>query len=297
MRTFVNICRMSQSKLKEFVVEELSENYEQVVSDDGYVFAKGKMPVLLVAHLDTVHKQLPKTVYYDEEMQIISSPEGIGGDDRCGVYMVLEIVKRYNCSVLFCEDEEIGAVGAKKFTKSIDAEGLEWNYIIEFDRKGSDDAVFYDCDNPKFEDFITESFYKSAFGSFSDISVLAPFFKCAAVNLSCGYYKAHTENEYVVFPEMVESLNAACRILERTTEEDKFEYIEAKHSYGGYHSFYGDDFYGSGFVNSYYIEYIDEDGKDGFDMIDGMSDMEAIGCFLMDHPDLTFNHIVGIYPC
>jgi hypothetical protein len=278
------------------VVEELSETYEKVISDDGYVFAQGKMPVLLVAHLDTVHKQLPQIVYYDEKTQIISSPEGIGGDDRCGVYMVLEVIKRYNCSVLFCEDEEIGAVGAKKFTKSIDAKDLEWNYIIEFDRRGSDDAVFYDCDNPKFEDFITESFYKSSFGSFSDISVLAPFFKCAAVNLSCGYYKAHTVDEYVVFPEMVNSIHAACSILERTTEEDKFEYIEAKHSYRGYSSY--DDFFGyvdDGY-GEYYIEYINENGDTELYCAEGMSDIEAIGDFCMAHPNLTFNHVIDIYP-
>lgn len=293
MNTFVNICRMSQIDLKEFVVNELAQTYKEVVSGDGYVFTQGKMPVLLVAHLDTVHKQLPQTIYYDETMQIISSPEGIGGDDRCGVYMVLETIKRYNCSVLFCEDEEIGMVGAGKFIKSERAKGLEWNYIIEFDRRGSNDAVFYDCDNPEFEEFITKEFFTSAYGSFSDISTLAPFFKCAAVNLSCGYYKAHTTDEYVVFPEMVESLNAACRILERTTEEDKFEYIEAKGSYGGYYSSYGNDYFGD---ECYYIEYIDEDGETDYDCVEGLSELEVIGMFCMDHPKLSFNHIINIYP-
>ena len=48
---------------------------------------------------------------------VAMSPQGIGGDDRCGVWMILQILRTANCHVLFCEDEEVGCVGAKKFTK------------------------------------------------------------------------------------------------------------------------------------------------------------------------------------
>ena len=69
------------------------------------------------------------------------SPQGIGGDDRAGVYMILEIIKQANCHVLFCEDEEIGDIGAKKFVKS--NMPLPVYYIIELDRQRHNDAVYY----------------------------------------------------------------------------------------------------------------------------------------------------------
>jgi hypothetical protein len=233
--------------------------------------------------------------------------------------MVLEAVKRFNCSVLFCEDEETGGVGARKFIKTDLAKELEFNYAIEFDRRGRNDAVFYDCDNEDFEDFITKDFYKTAYGSFSDISVVAPFLKCAAVNLSCGYYNAHTKTEYVVVTEMMESLNAACDILGRTTEKDKFEYIESDYSryYSGYNYGYGYGGYGnyngykyggySGYKYSGYngweeeddewyfiIEYMDEKGNT--EWYDAMATCraEAIGKFLMEYPYLTYNHVIDV---
>lgn len=71
------------------------------------------------------------------------SPQGIGGDDRAGVYMILRLIQDLHCHVLFCEAEEIGGHGAKAFVQS----GIvpEVNYIVEFDRMGSNDAVYYNC--------------------------------------------------------------------------------------------------------------------------------------------------------
>ena len=133
---FRQLCKMSQKDLKKFVAKALEATHESVHVGDGYVYAQGTFPVLLVAHLDTVHEHLPKTIMFNKQNGSLSSPQGIGGDDRCGVYMVLEVIKKYNCSVLFCEDEESGGIGATKFTKTKLAKNLGFNYIIEFDRQG-----------------------------------------------------------------------------------------------------------------------------------------------------------------
>ena len=316
MKRFEEFCRMSQKGLKKRVAKELRNTHQEVLNEDGFVFAKGEFPVLLVAHLDTVHKELPSKIYYDSISDSVFCEEGIGGDDRCGVYMVLEIVKKYNCSVLFCEDEEIGAVGAEKFVKSKVSDGLTFNYAIELDRKGSNDAVFYDCDNPDFERFVTQEFFKTAWGSFSDISTLAPYLGCAAVNLSCGYYNAHTKNEYVVIGEMLKVIEETCKILERTTENDSFEYIEYKYNwrdykYNGYGNSgfklgcYGNDDYGYskngayddyGYDDTYYMfEYADENGKTQYTEIWADTETEAIGEFCMENPTIPFGNVINIY--
>lgn len=298
--TLINIYKKTEAELKEYVAEELKKQYKEVIVDDGFVFAKGSFPVLLVAHLDTVHKETPKTFVYSVDGDVISSPQGIGGDDRNGVFSVLEVSKRYNCSVLFCEEEESGGIGAKKFVSTELADGLKFNYIIEFDRKGSNDAVFYDCDNPDFTDFITKDFFKEDWGSFSDISTLAPYLGCAAVNLSCGYYKAHTTDEYVVVSEMINSINAACDILARTTDEDKFEYIEAEYDNGGYRGGRWDAWYDSygdyGIEENYYIiEYTGEKGRTEWYDTMALSEAEAIGKWCIDFPNLSYSDI--IYVC
>ena len=292
-KEFEKICRMSQKSLKNHVKQKLQMRYEEVIVDDGFVYAQGNFPVLLVAHLDTVHSKLPNMILYDKDQNTVSSPNGIGGDDRCGVYMIFEIIKKFNCSVLFCEDEEDGGIGANKFVKTDLARTLDFNYIIEFDRANANDAVFYSCDNYDFEKFITRDFYKINYGTYSDICDIAPVIGCAAVNLSCGYYKAHTKDEYVVLSDMENSIKAACDILARTTQNDKFEYVEY-FEYGdwngyGYSGFsdYNDQVY-------YLIQYISEHGVEEWYETFARSKAEAVGHFVMDNPKVSYENIIDV---
>lgn len=295
----INLCKMSQLQLKKHLARKLFTTYPEVIDQDGFLYAQGTFPVLLVAHLDTVHEKLPTEILYDSENNLLTSPQGIGGDDRCGVYMVLEIIKHFNCSVLFCEDEEKLGVGADKFTEAKFTSSLDFNYIIEFDRKNSNDAVFYDCDNPDFEKFITEDgFYKSAWGSFSDISIVAPYLECAAVNLSCGYYNPHTTAEYINLTEMEHSIAATLNILARTTEADKFEYIEApktatsskwwEYDWGEPETYAPEESYFS-------IIFTDEDGSEKIFTTPAFTETEALGLFMMEHPTRCFNDVLDSY--
>lgn len=298
-KEFEKICKMSQASLKNHVRQKLQKTHHTVLSRDGYVYAQGKFPVLLVAHLDTVHEKLPNMFMYSKKNNRVSSPNGIGGDDRCGVYMIFKILEKFNCSVLFCEDEEVGCVGSSKFADSELARNLEFNYIIEFDRANANDAVFYSCANDEFEDFITKEFYKTAYGSYSDICEIAPALGCAAVNLSCGYYAAHTKNEYVILSEMERSIKEACKILERTTEADKFEYVEAPSRYGSLYNFnnYADSYSYEdvGYDYGYYlIEYVNADGATEWYDTDAFTKEEAVGRFLMSHPDISYGDVVDV---
>lgn len=301
MKTFENICKMSQKELKTHLTKCLENKYNDVVSSDGYIYAKGTFPVLLVAHMDTVHHTPVKHIVYSDDGNKISSPQGIGGDDRCGAHMVMEIIKSYNCSVLFTEDEEKGCIGARKFVKDLKDNKIELakvNYMIELDRKGSNDAVFYECDNPDFEDFIlAEKDWKFDYGSFTDIVELEPAIGVAGVNLSCGYYNAHTTNEYVILSEMYENINKAKRLLERTDVNVEFEYIEAENdwydSYGFAQS--NDHSYAYNYEDkAYYIAACTKNGKYVESEMYAISEAEAVGWFLINHPNICYNDITDI---
>lgn len=240
MTDFKVICKMTQVELKKYMESYLKINKYNVINEDGFLYAKGDIPVLLVAHMDTVHKKQCKEII--EKDGVLSSPQGIGGDDRCGIYMIAKIIKELRCSVLFCEDEEIGCVGASKFCKTEYIKNLGVNYMIELDRKGNNDAVFYKCDNPDFTEFIIgESNLKKETGSFSDISKLAPAAGVAAVNISCGYFNAHTTGEYVVFSEM-ESLIDVVKDIIKCECPEPFKYIPKKTEYPTMKQFSFNDF-------------------------------------------------------
>lgn len=322
---FESLCKLTQRELKAELKKILEFDYGySVIEGDGYLFAEGNedTPVLLCAHLDTVHKELPKVINYklnEKGHTVISSPQGIGGDDRCGVYMILKIISELKCSVLFLEDEEIGCVGASKVAKVCGSKedtpikaaltNTKIHYILEMDRKGNHDAVYYDLDNKNFENFITESsngHFETNVGTCSDISYLAPALGVAAVNLSCGYYKEHHLDHYVVVEEMLESIEAIKGIIKTPTDK-AFEWKEIEYSYRGLlspvygNSFYGDnEYYDSSFERfslyeeEYEVFFEDDKGNIVSDVYTATSYMEALGMCMRNHRTLTYENVIDI---
>lgn len=220
--TWEAILRATQPELKTCLHRWLEQNGFTPVSRDGYLYAAGGVPVLLVAHLDTVHREPVRDICYNADRTVAMSPQGIGGDDRAGVWMALHILEQVRCHVVFCEDEEIGCVGARKFSRR--AQLPQVNYIVEMDRRGANDAVFYRCDNPDFTEYVCGFGFEVAYGSCSDISYIAPSIGAAAVNISCGYYCEHQRYEYIRLDQMRRN---AQRIAEMVAAPSpRFEYRE-----------------------------------------------------------------------
>ena len=313
MKKFEELCMMTQPELKAYMHKYLSSRQYKVINEDGYIYTKGTVPVLLIAHLDTVHKEVCKNIFVDDN-GLVSSPQGIGGDDRAGVFIIMNIVKELNCSVLLCEDEGTGGKGARKFANSEYINDLGVKYMIEFDRKGKDDAVFYSCDNKDFTKFITETTgFKEEHGTFSDISIVAPAAKIAAVNLSCGYYNAHTLNEYVKLDELQNTIEVAKELIK--TESDIFEYVAKKYEYNYYRNYSYDDYYGGYYGGNYvsqtkfpkqlsFNDYANKEfelelevvftnicGDEMIEYISGKTKADCWAKFFMSNPDICFSMV------
>lgn len=300
MNEFIDICKKSQMTLKLFLKKRLSDYYDNVVSENGFLYAKGDVPILLTAHMDTVHKENVQKVVVNDD--IITSPQGIGGDDRCGVYIILKILEKgYRPSILFCEDEEVGGIGSNKFIKTKYMKELcDLKFFVELDRANANDAVFYDCGNEEFQQFIESTTgYKTAFGSFSDISHLSPVTDVASVNLSCGYYKAHTTGEYVVFSEMentIEIVEKLCGL--NYADVKKYDYQKVSYNYYGYGNYYNrylrdDDI-------TYLIIYQEYDSDNDrwdekYSTVTGRSFRECLGIFFLDHKNICFEDVLDYY--
>ena len=83
---FKKLCLPVKEDLLAWLHQQLSEYYglANTVNGGDYLFFSGNCPTMLCAHLDTVHKRQPTKIVDDGNK--VSSPMGIGGDDRCGVY-------------------------------------------------------------------------------------------------------------------------------------------------------------------------------------------------------------------
>ena len=204
-----------------------------LISKGNFILVHGQAPVMLIAHLDTVHEQPVRDICISADKNILMSPQGIGGDDRCGVFALVKIYQSAQIKpwLLFTCDEEVGGLGAKQFClahkqRQLPTELDDLKFLIELDRKSSRDAVFYRCDNPDFKAYISGKGFKFAQGSFSDISLIAPELGIAAVNLSCGYYAPHTRHEYINRKELDSTIAKVVSIIGDSPNLPRFEYVE-----------------------------------------------------------------------
>lgn len=237
IKEFMSYAKPLKGALKHLLEQKLKDaGYTEVYSEPKFTYAVGDYPVLLVAHIDTVHKQPPLHAYYDQDTYTVTADEGIGGDDRVGCWMVCDIIKKHKCSVLFCDEEETGCIGSGAFVKWFEKENktTDVKLIIQIDRRGDKDAVYYDLDNLGLEEYI-ESFgyFKTATGTFTDICVIAPALKVAAVNFSSGYYHEHTLTEEVHIPECCKIRYEILRIIEDIPNHDKWEWKAVKYAWRG----------------------------------------------------------------
>ena len=205
---------MTQEQLKKVLVLFLKNHYPEVIVKEKYVYAEGAIPVALVAHLDTVFPQPPKDFYFDQEQNVMWSPQGLGADDRVGVAAIIKIISNgYRPAVIFTLDEETTAEGAVELSQ-IQMPFSKLNMIIELDRQGKKDSVFYKCNNLAFEQYINKFGFETAEGTFSDIGVFAPYWGIAAVNLSIGYENEHSIGEILHLDWMDRTINRVENIFD-----------------------------------------------------------------------------------
>jgi hypothetical protein len=254
-KLFQSLAALSQEGLKKTLAEYVKKKYgeNKVLVKKEYIYAVGDIPVALVAHMDTVFKEPPTHIFYDKEKCVMWSPEGLGADDRAGIFAIIKILQAgLRPSVIFTTDEEVGALGAEKLVSDLPKPYTELKYIIQLDRRGSNDCVFYSCDNPLFVEYVETFGFAENWGSFSDISVICPCWKVAGVNLSVGYDDEHTVAETLNTTHLLQTIAKVKKML-LVENIPAFEYIPAIYKYGkGVGGIYSYDY--PGWDDWYWVE-------------------------------------------
>lgn len=202
----------------------------------------------VVSHIDTVHNkhisliEENKRLIIDEDQDILIAkhPEtniqtGIGGDDKCGVFVCLSLMTKLDViKGAFFVEEEIGMLGSKvsddNFFKNV-------GYAIQFDAPSanwitevcSGVRIFEDF----FKDMIKEVLSDNGYTNFSndpftDVNQLAQKYDFNCLNLGCGYYRQHTDYEYVIISEVEKSLKAGLDLIEYLGNDKYIKHNEPK---------------------------------------------------------------------
>lgn len=249
MTLFKTLAQATQPALMKSMKNYLKKYYPEdkvKVCKDNFIFCEGDIPIMVVAHMDTVFKAPPKRIFYDQEQYTMWSPQGLGADDRAGVFLIWKLVHDgFLPHICLTTDEEVGGIGAQIFVNYFPKAPVNCKYIIELDRQGSNDCVFYGCANSEFQDYVEHFGFITDWGTFSDISIIAPTWGIAAVNLSVGYKNEHSEIETLNAKAMYNTYFQVCKMLKDAKNVKHFEYIPDPYEkyYSSFGKAYGWNFY------------------------------------------------------
>lgn len=203
----------------------------------------------VAAHMDQVQNVHARDFVCIEDKGVIFgySPkcheqQGLGADDKNGILICLECLARYDAiKVAFFVGEETGCVGSSHCDLTF---FTDCRFIIEPDRRGSSDLITsMFCGQVCSADFMEaigyEAYgYKPTQGSITDVGELTQRrVGISCLNLSCGYYEAHTDREFTVVSELENCLDFVCHIIDICTDVYPFSQ-KKEYMFYGYRSLY-----------------------------------------------------------
>lgn len=214
----------------------------------------------VVAHLDQVQDRYPSDymVLETSEHFMGFSPStrsycGLGGDDKCGIWIALKMLLKHEVlKVAFFVEEEVGCVGSSQADITFFS---DCRFVIEPDRRGAGDLITSIgggnicsksfLDNIDYKDYG----YKPTMGLMTDVLALHELgVGLSCINLSCGYYKPHTDEEYVVKCDMENAKDFVDHIISKCVETYPHEYVRQFYAHNSRHNSYFVD-------RSYYDDY------------------------------------------
>jgi putative aminopeptidase FrvX len=218
---------------------------------------EGEFYPMFIAHTDTVHSKINKIVVEEEKLKrpytfgktfddtlvdvlkaydTDGKPTGIGGDDKCGIFVCLELLKQLDkVKIGLFVSEETGCHGSSK----CDVNFLQdVGYITQYDAPGNhliteicSGVRLFERDSEFFEktlEVITESFGNEMLVQshpYTDISQLKKKIDVSCINMSCGYYNMHSVQEFISIEDVKCAIEAGKNMVKVLgLKKYKYEY-------------------------------------------------------------------------
>ena len=215
---------LTEQELFRYIETQLKKLGVKYITCDDYIVTTqhtANTPLICI-HTDTVSKVAPKREDLLVSGNLLALSQNskagcLGADDRAGVWIALEMIKRGTATAFnyaFFTGEEIGCIGSTKFATT---ESLEnYSAFIGLDRAsrgGVQNVATYLSDNDELIKIFTDLGYKEQAGSYTDCSVLSNYSDLACVNLSVGFQREHTKLESLDVSLMEQTLNVMLNVV------------------------------------------------------------------------------------
>lgn len=236
-----------EKKMRTFIKKQLDiigASYCEDLSGNIYAIkGKDKTYPCIVAHMDEVHRRRKgfKIIQTDEVILGFNmrdmSQEGIGADDKNGIWVALKAMQKYDCiKCAFFVEEEVGCIGSYRADMSFFE---DCRYVLQCDRKGSSDFISYAsntelCSSEFLKAINLKKFgYSKGHGMMTDVMALKENgLNVCCANISCGYYNPHTPMETTRIKDLLNCFNLVCWIIENCKDvyQHTGEFLEGNES-------------------------------------------------------------------
>jgi hypothetical protein len=252
-----------EEDMVEYICDELEkihgvtfyrDNMMNIYATKG-TLEEGEFYPMFIAHTDTVHNKIDKIVVKEEKLKrpytfgknfddtlvdvlkaydVNDLPTGIGGDDKCGIFICLELLKQLDkVKIGLFVSEETGCHGSSKCDENF---LQDVGYITQYDAPGNHliteicsgvrlferDSEFF----TKTSKVITESFGNEMLVQshpYTDISQLKKKIDVSCINMSCGYYNMHSPQEFISIEDVKCAIEAGKNMVKELGHK-KYEY-------------------------------------------------------------------------
>lgn len=262
-----------------YVTKGVSETYPCICAHMDQVQNKHSKDFMVIRSGDIIFGYSPKS----------KEQQGLGADDKNGIWIALEllsVVPVLKCA--FFVGEEIGCVGSSQADMSFFS---DVRFCIQPDRRNGDDLITDICGDICSEAFIQaigyEQFgYKPTDGLMTDVETLCDNgIGVSCINISCGYYHPHTDQECTSWSELCNALDFAAHIVETCTEVYPHKYLGYSYGYRG-SSYYLYDDYGYSYGKSKKKKTSEEDISEDYSVMEWV---------LENEPYLSFDEVKKSY--
>lgn len=242
-----------ETKMVEYIMSSIGDmdgvtltcdEHNNIYATKG-TLGEGEFYPMFISHTDTVHELVDKIIVKEElisrpytfgktfDKELVpclkaydekGNPTGIGGDDKCGTFICLELLRQLDkVKIALFVSEETGCHGSKM----VDLDFLkDVGYITQYDAPGNH-LISYSCMGTVLFDEDSE-FFKIAYRSISegfgndmlvqshpytDIMIMKQKSDLSCINMSCGYYNMHTANEFVCISDVERAITAGMNMV------------------------------------------------------------------------------------
>ena len=254
-----------EDKMVDYILNELSQldgikvacdEHKNIYATKG-ILNEGEFYPMFISHTDTVHNLVDEIIVKEEYLlrpytfgkdfgneKVLclkaydknNKPTGIGGDDKCGIFICLELLKQLDkVKVAFFVSEETGCHGSRNLDKDF---LKDVGYCAQYDAPG-DHLISYSCSGtilfdkngeffPLALEAISEGFENEMMVQshpYTDIMMVKQYGDFSCINMSCGYYNMHTSNEFVSISDVERAIVAGKNMVDKLGLK-KYEFKE-----------------------------------------------------------------------